>query len=81
MTQNLSLASKTLAYWTLSSSYNNRIDLSIPFEEASRITGNLMDTLDPHRPLAFRVRILDAELVNQTAEENAEPATVHKLHG
>ena len=73
------LASKTLLYWELSSSYNGRITMPIAYETAIRITGDLLDNLDPHRPLALRVRIIDEEIVHQTSTPKAEPCSVTQL--
>lgn len=76
----VSLEQKTLLYWELSSSYNDRIQLPIPYQTAVRITGDLLNNLDPHRPLALRVRQIDVELEHQTSSPKAEPCSVTKLH-
>lgn len=76
----VSLEQKTLLYWELSSSYNSRINMQIPYVTAIRITGDLLDNLDPTRPLARQVRRIDEELEHQTASPKAESCSVTKLH-
>lgn len=66
------LADKTKQYWELSSAFNGRIDIPIPYMRAIRITGGLLDTLDPYRPLAKVLRNIEHEIIHQDFPEPSE---------
>lgn len=75
------LEDKTLLYWNLSKAFNGRPDApTIATEKALRTTRTLNHGLNPYRPLALRVRIVEHEIVyRQNLSAKPEPAKVLSL--
>lgn len=74
------LETKTRLFWELSSSYNNRIELPIPYQTAVKTIEDILDYLDPQRPLAKVVRNIEHELVYQDiSPPSIEPASITPL--
>ncbi len=73
MDANTSLETKTQAYWNTSAAFHGKpSQYDITTEKALKVCGDSIMYLGPHRPLAFRMSLLQESIIMGTTKKRTK---------